>query len=104
MLRKAFVMQVAPDAHAEYQRRHDALWPEMAETLKAHGARSYSIHLDAQRSLLFAYVEIESEERWAAVADTPVCRRWWDYMRDIMATNPDGSPVSEDLHEVFYLP
>ncbi len=103
MLRKAFVMQVNPDAHAEYQRRHDALWPEMADTLKAHGAHSYSIHLDAKRSLLFAYVEIESEERWAAIAGTPVCRRWWDHMRDVMATNPDGSPVSEDLREVFYL-
>lgn len=103
MLRKAFVMQVNPDAHAEYQRRHDALWPEMADTLKAHGAHAYSIWLDPKRGLLFAYVEIESEERWAAIAETPVCRRWWDHMRDVMATNPDRSPVSEDLREVFYL-
>lgn len=72
MLRKAFVMQVKPDAHDEYARRHDALWPEMAETLKAHGAHGYSIQLDAKRSLVFAYVEIESEERWASVADTAV--------------------------------
>ena len=103
MLRKAFVMQVNPDAHAEYARRHDALWPEMAETLKAHGAHDYSIWLDAKRSLLFAQVAIESEARWAAIADTEVCRRWWAFMRDVMATNPDGSPVSEELTEAFYL-
>ena len=63
-----------------------------------------SIFLDGQRNLLFAYVELESVERWNAIAGTDVCRRWWGYMRDLMATNPDDSPVSEDLTEVFHLP
>jgi L-rhamnose mutarotase len=103
MLRKASIMQVAPDAHAEYQRRHDELWPEMVTELKAHGAHRYSIFLDPVRSLLFAYVEIESEEAWAAMADTPICRKWWAYMKDIMPANPDNSPISEDLTQVFYL-
>jgi L-rhamnose mutarotase len=104
MIRKAFIMHVRPAAHEEYQRRHDALWPELAVVLSEHGVRSYSIFLDVQRNLLFAYVELESVERWNAIADTAVCRRWWSYMRDIMATNPDDSPVSEDLTEVFHLP
>ena len=30
-------------------------------------------------------------------------RKWWDYMADIMETNPDNSPVAIDLHEVFHL-
>jgi L-rhamnose mutarotase len=104
MIRKAFIMHVRPAAHEEYQRRHDTLWPELAAVLSEHGVRSYSIFLDAQRNLLFAYVELESLERWNAIADTAVCRRWWSYMRDIMATNPDDSPVAEDLTEVFHLP
>lgn len=103
MIRKAFVMHVRPEAHEEYQRRHDAIWPELAAVLSEHGVRSYSIFLDAPRNLLFAYVELESLERWNAIADTPVCRRWWSYMRDIMATHPDHSPVSEDLMEVFHM-
>lgn len=103
MLRKASVMQVVPHAHAEYQRRHDELWPEMARELKAHGAHHYSIFLDPVRSLLFAYVEIDSEESWAAMAQTPICRKWWVYMKDIMPANPDNSPISEDLTQVFYL-
>jgi L-rhamnose mutarotase len=104
MIRKAFVMHVRPTAHDEYKRRHDALWPELATVLSEHGVGSYSIFLDAARNVLFAYVELESLERWNAIADTAVCRRWWSYMRDIMATNPDDSPVSEDLTEVFHLP
>ncbi|WP_436893871.1 L-rhamnose mutarotase [Siccibacter turicensis] len=104
MIRKAFVMQVNPDAHAEYQRRHSPIWPELEAVLKAHGAHHYAIWLDAQRNLLFATVEIESEARWDAVAQTEVCQRWWRHMRDIMPTNPDNSPVSEPLTPVFYLP
>lgn len=103
MIRLGFVMQVRPDAHVEYERRHAQLWPEMAETLKAHGVRDYTIWLDARRSLLFAQVEVESRERWDAIAGTAVCRRWWAYMKDIMETNPDTSPVSEQLAQVFHL-
>lgn len=103
MIRKAFLMSVDPAAHAEYKKRHDEIWPELKSVLSAHGARNYSIYLDRKRSLLFAYVEVESVERWNAIATTETCRRWWTFMRDVMPSNPDGSPVSEDLEEVFHL-
>lgn len=103
MLRKAFVMSVDPTQHAEYERRHRPIWPELAATLRAHGARNYSIWLHPETSQLFAYVEIESEERWAAIATTEICQRWWAAMGDIMPTNADGSPQSRDLREVFVL-
>ncbi|AKG68931.1 MULTISPECIES: L-rhamnose mutarotase [Serratia] len=103
MIRKAFVMQVNPDAHAEYQQRHNPIWPELEQVLKEHGAHHYSIFLDEARNLLFGYVEIESEERWDAVANTAVCQRWWQHMGDVMPSNPDHSPVSSPLREVFYL-
>ena len=54
MIRKAFVMQVNPDAHEEYQRRHNPIWPELEAVLKAHGAHRYAIYLDKDRHLLFA--------------------------------------------------
>lgn len=103
MIRKAFVMQVNPEAHQEYQRRHNPIWPELEAVLKEHGAHHYAIYLDAPRNLLFATVEIESEQRWAQVAETAVCQRWWLSMRDLMATHSDNSPVSHELNEVFYL-
>lgn len=103
MIRKAFVMQVNPDAHAEYQRRHSPIWPELEAELKAHGAHNYSIFLDEKRNLLFGFVEVESEARWNAIAETDVCQRWWKHMGDVMPSNPDYSPVSDDLKEVFYL-
>ncbi|MGJ0479154.1 L-rhamnose mutarotase [Pantoea agglomerans] len=103
MLRKAFVMLVNTDCHAEYERRHSPIWPELAETLKAHGAHNYAIWLDAERHLLFASVEIESEERWNAVAKTEVCQRWWASMKELMPSNADNSPISQPLKSVFFL-
>ena len=102
-LRKAFRMSVHPDRHQEYARRHQPVWRELEETLLAHGVRSYSIYLDPETSELFAYAEIESDERWRAIAATEVCQRWWRHMTDLMPSNPDTSPVARDLREVFHL-
>ncbi len=103
MLRKAFLMKVNPDAHNEYERRHQPIWEELEATLKDHGVESYSIFLDPTTSQLFGYAEIESDERWAAIAETDVCKRWWLFMKDVMPTNADGRPVSNDLKEVFHI-
>ncbi len=103
MIRKAFKMSVHEGRQAEYARRHNPIWRELEDALLAHGVRTYSIYLDPETSELFAYAEIESEERWAAVASTDVCRRWWRHMRDLMPSNPDDSPVSTELKEVFHI-
>jgi L-rhamnose mutarotase len=104
MIRKAFVMSVHPGSEAEYARRHQPIWEELAEVLRAHGVHNYSIHLHPETRQLFGYAEIEDEARWAAIADTEVCRRWWKHMADVMPANPDSSPVATSLTEVFYLP
>ncbi len=103
MIRKAFRMSVNKGQEDEYERRHNPVWQDLAETLASHGVGSYSIFLDRQTGDLFAYVEIESEERWAEIARTDVCRRWWMHMRELMPSEPDGEPISRPLSEVFHL-
>lgn len=103
MIRKAFKMSVHPDAHAEYERRHNPIWKQLEEALIEHGVLNYSIFLDAEANQLFAYVEVESEERWQAIASTEICQLWWRHMRDVMPANPDNSPKSIGLREVFRL-
>lgn len=103
MIRKAFVMSVHPGSEAEYARRHQPIWEELAAVLRAHGVSNYSIHLHPETRQLFGYAEIEDEARWQAIADTEVCRRWWKHMADLMPSNPDSSPVATSLTEVFYL-
>jgi len=96
-------MSVNPGREAEYEKRHSPIWPELAETLSAHGVHNYSIFHDSATHQLFAYAEIEDEARWNAIAQTDVCRRWWRHMGDVMPSNPDSSPVSSGLREVFHL-
>lgn len=103
MIRKAFVMSVHAGREQEYEQRHQPIWADLAEVLKAHGVHNYSIFLHAPTRQLFGYVEIEDEARWAAIAQTEVCRRWWAHMQPLMPSNPDNSPVSADLREVFHL-
>ena len=103
MIRKAFVMSVNPGSEVEYARRHQPIWQELADVLRAHGVHNYSIHLLPETRQLFGYAEIENEERWQSIAQTEVCRRWWKHMADVMPANPDSSPVSAPLQEVFYL-
>lgn len=103
MIRKAFAMSVYSGMEAEYEARHSPIWPELEKTLKDHGVHTYTIFLHPETRQLFAYVEVEDEARWNAVAETPVCRRWWAYMRELMPSNPDDSPVSEELREIFHI-
>ena len=103
MIRKAFVMSVHPSHGGEYERRHRPIWPELEAVLKAHGVHNYSIFLHEETRQLFAYAEIEDEARWAAIAQTEGCQRWWKHMGDVMPSNPDHSPVARGLREVFHL-
>ena len=100
---KGFKMKLFPGMEEEYERRHNELWPEMTEMIQNHGGTNYSIYLDRETLTLFGYIEIEDEELWAKGADTEINSKWWDYMADIMETNPDNSPVSTDLQLVFHL-
>ena len=103
MIRKAFIMSVNEGLEAEYERRHRPIWPELEQTLKDHGVSTYTIFLDEQTRQLFGYVEIEDEARWAVIAETEICRKWWAHMCEIMPSNPDDSPVAGELREVFHI-
>lgn len=100
---KAFTMKLYEGQEQEYERRHHLLWPEMKDMIYEYGGKNYSIFLDKGTLTLFGYIEIEDEKRWSESADTEVNRKWWDFMADIMETNPDNSPVCVDLRPVFHL-
>ena len=99
----AFAMKLLPGREAEYKRRHDAIWPELAALLREAGVSDYSIHLDRGTSTLFAVLWRRDDHGMDALPDHPVMRRWWAHMADIMETNADGSPVARDLETVFHL-
>jgi len=99
----AFRMHLNPGAAAEYRRRHDALWPELAAALHDAGVRDYSIFLDEDTHLLFAVLRRMPGHAMDALPATEVMQRWWRHMADLMQTNPDGSPRQEALVPMFHL-
>jgi L-rhamnose mutarotase len=102
--RIAFKMQLRKGFKEEYKRRHDTLWPELKELLKATGISDYSIFLDESTYCLFAVMTATNPKALDDLPNNPVMKKWWNYMKDIMETNEDHSPVSIPLEEVFYLP
>ena len=100
---KGFKMKLYDGMEAEYEKRHNELWDEMKDMSHQYGGKNYTIFLDKETNVLFGYIEIESEELWAASAETEICKKWWAFMADIMETNPDNSPVSVDLKNIFHL-
>lgn len=101
-MKVAFAMKLKPGCADEYKKRHDAIWPELAQLLKDNGISDYSIFLDESSNTLFA-VQQQSGSSSQDLGSTAIVQKWWAYMADIMETNPDHSPVSTPLPQVFHL-
>ena len=98
MKREAFKMYLKPGYEAEYEKRHAAIWPELKALLSKNGVSDYSIYWDKETNILFAFQKTEGEG-----GSQDLGNKWWDYMADIMEVNPDNSPVSIPLPEVFHM-
>lgn len=103
MPRIASRMKIFKGQEEEYKRRHDELWPDLEELLHQTGISDYSIFLDEATGDLFAVFQSEDPAKLSDLPNHPVMKKWWAYMKDIMETNPDNSPVSTPLKDVFYM-
>ena len=97
-------MKLYPGNEAEYRKRHDALWRELEQLLRATGISEYSIFLDETTNSLFGFLKVHDPAALDNLPAHAVMQKWWAYMKDIMESNDDNSPVSVSLKEVFYLP
>jgi len=102
--RYVFRMRLNDGMTDEYKRRHDAIWPELVDLLRAAGVSDYSIHLDEETGNLIGVLTRADDHRMDALPDHPVMQKWWAYMGDIMDTNADSSPVAVPLTPLFHMP
>jgi L-rhamnose mutarotase len=101
--RIGFKMKLNPGMVEEYKKRHDELWPELHELLKNNGISEYSIFLDEETNILFAFQKQAGDQGSQDLGQTEIVQKWWKFMSDIMETNQDNSPVTTMLEEVFYM-
>lgn len=99
----AFKMKLLPGYADEYKKRHDLIWPELKALLKENGIRDYTIFLDEDTHLLFARLTVNNIQVLNDLPEKPVMKKWWGYMKDVMETNEDHSPVSVPLKQVFFM-
>ncbi len=104
MERQAFKMFLKEGMKEEYRKRHDEIWPEMEQLLREAGIGEYSIFLDEETNTLFAFQQVAGAAGSQDLGKNQIVQKWWDYMADIMEVNPDNSPVTVALEEVFYMP
>jgi L-rhamnose mutarotase len=104
MTRNAFKMKLKPGFAAEYKKRHDEIWPDLTKAISDAGISDYSIFLDEETLTLFAMQKLAADHSAGQLPFHPVLRKWWDHMADLMEVNPDNSPVSIPLTEVFHTP
>ena len=79
-------MYLKKGCEKEYAKRHAAIWPELKQMIKDQGVSDYSIFWDKDTTNV-----------------DPITQKWWDMMADIMEVNPDNSPVSIPLEELFHM-
>lgn len=103
MKRNAFKMKLKPGNIAEYKKRHDEIWPELAKELRDAGISDYSIFLDEATLTLFAVQKLTDDNTAAALPGTAIVKKWWAYMAPLMEVNADYSPVCSSLPEVFHI-
>ncbi len=103
MKRVAFKMKLKAGYEGEYKRRHDEIWLELKEELSRAGIYDYSIFLDKETLTLFAVQKLKNDNTVEELPSKKIVKKWWNYMKDIMETNPDNSPVTASVDEVFHM-
>ena len=97
MEKYAWTGKIAPGKKAEYVKRHDEIWPEMKKVLKEAGIKNYTIWNTGDT--LFGYYECEKGVGYAAQVqkDSPVVKKWDEYMKDILIMEKDPVTGAQPL-------
>lgn len=102
--RIAFRMNLFPGNAQEYEKRHDEIFPELAQALKDAGISDYTIWHDPESNHLFGILTRTDDHTMDALPDTEIMKRWWAHMADIMETDANNVPTAVPLRRVFLLP
>ena len=104
MEKYAWSAKIKEGTEAEYIRRHDEIWQEMQDILKASGIKNYTIWLKG--TTLFGYYECEKGIDFATKtqSNSPIVDKWNEYMRDILVMELDPETGAQPkLKKVFEL-
>jgi len=101
MLREAFTVRLKTDSLTEWRKRHQDIWPELAEAERQCGVVWMSIF--ESDPILFVYSEVLRDTSWDELIATDVHKRWVEWMAPLMeSAQPDDTVNRHGLPEVFH--
>ncbi len=98
MISIGLALKLRPGCYEEYKKRHDELWPEVAEALQSFGI---SMVIYRYEDTLFIHERAPSEEAFQKMGAHPVTPRWNKYMADVLQTDSRGNIVFLPLSQAF---
>lgn len=103
MERACFTFEIYPGMEGEYQRRHDEIWPEMVEALKASGFANYTLF--RRGTTVVGHVECHPDRKtaFAAMGATEVNARWQESFGEVIARIVDDDGELFWAGEVWHL-
>jgi L-rhamnose mutarotase len=104
MERMCFTFDIEAGSEEEYKRRHDEIWPDMAQALRDSGLRNYTLF--RRGTTIIGYVECHPDRATAfgAMGATEVNARWSEWFRDIIPALTDEHGELRTFEEVWHQP
>ncbi len=91
MDRAVFYLRIFPGTEAEYDRRHDAIWPDLATEIRESGIRNMSGFRRGTDVWYYLEGEPDVAAAFAVHGPKPANQRWNQYFRDVIAQISDDS-------------
>lgn len=106
MARYAFLLRLKPGTGPDYDKAHEAVWPELLALLTHVGIYDYSIFRRDELLVLTMRIDEDFNAVWDRIGAAEVNTRWQKamaaYFEPVQETRPgERFPM---MREVFYLP
>ena len=76
MARYAFLLRLKPGTGPDYDKAHEAVWPELLALLKRVGIYDYSIFRRDELLVLTMRIDGDFEAVWGRIGEAEVNARW----------------------------
>ena len=103
MERVCFTFSIFEGQEAEYKKRHDEIWPELVDVIKAAGMQNYSLF--RRGTEIIAYVECvpDAATCFAEVGKSEHNTRWSQWFTDVIVSLADENGELRRAEEVWHL-
>ena len=103
MERFCYAFQIAPGMEAEYDRRHNEIWPSLVQAIKNAGFSNYSLFRRGREVIAYAECAPSIQSALNRLELEEVSQHWNRYIRSIMTSAVDSDGHLLNYDEIWHL-